>query len=311
MRQMFFRDQPGNVMSLCQCSIKKDAIVQEVFRANEMLRELYKLAKKTVTMALANFNEFIVADKDAKLQCYFQPRYLLGGRSFCSLEYDTYNESTERLEYALNHVPDIGGSSSGGHNVLDAHFLANSLLHEMALPQRPQERELAGVMLQQIGKALDLNPYYDLQTDFLSAESIIQRGLDTNTIKPVLVLTDFLFSQQRKKELQEVFLQDLPQLLCQNKNKVDMLKFYNVIHDEFLVSIADAGEQSQTSLVCNLENYFHSPELPFLGSGQTRHELLKVDNLFNIVYEAEQAIIESHERWSEGLDQDAQVQAAI
>lgn len=71
-----------------------------------MVRELYKLMKKSLPMAVASFNEFMYTGKEMKLKNYFQPRYLLRGESFCSLEYSNFSENTDRLMKVLYDSPE-------------------------------------------------------------------------------------------------------------------------------------------------------------------------------------------------------------
>lgn len=64
----------------------------------------------------------------------------------------------------------------------------------------------------------------------MKAQSIIERGLNDNFVKPGYCIREFM-QGQHSKELQEVLIQDFPKLLCQKS--VNFYKFLNIDMAEY------------------------------------------------------------------------------
>ena len=86
-------------------------------------------------------------------------------------------------------------------------FFANSLAFDMFIdPSSLQDIDATVERMKTFCRALRLNNYYGLQTDFLRAESVIARGLDLALVKPVGYIFRFLTEQNVHRDLWEALV---------------------------------------------------------------------------------------------------------
>lgn len=55
-----------------------------------------------ITSSIPSLKEIFMSKYEVKSQCYFQFRFLLLGRSFCSIDYPSFQNSISQLTHALD-----------------------------------------------------------------------------------------------------------------------------------------------------------------------------------------------------------------
>lgn len=234
-------------------------------------------------MSLPNLYELLATDSRNNADCYFQPRLILGCENLCAIESHLFKLEHQALDQAIK-------TTSAKYGFQSIQYMSNSILYENC--DNPVDFGKSLQAIKKITYALDINKFYDLQTNFMRAESVIQRCMDNNLTKPVYAIFKFLLGQQHTKELQEVIMQDLPQLL--NQNRVSINEFLDIDEDE----IAKEFEDKKVS-ACNMEIILDNPNLPLLGDNQTYDYKLKGGNLFNLIGESEELIMAEYKKKEE------------
>ena len=109
-----------------------------------------------------------------------------------------------------------------------------------------------------------MNRYLDFQYD-MNTKSMIQEGLAKGWTRPVAEIVSKLLLWNDAR-YQECLSYDLPELLCQDKVKLDDF----LTKDQAEEAAEDQGDEDRWE-PCNVEIPLREPRLPFLGPPVVNH----------------------------------------
>ena len=133
-----------------------------------------------------------------------------------------------------------------------------------------------------------LNRFNDFQCN-LNYESFIQKGLDNRFTNPVFFMMDYLLNKFNHHSYVDLIMQDLPQLLSQDKITID--EYLNLSQTEQEENEGIEDEYSQKRF-CNMEQKLLNPLLPILGEKTQKSRVMHdFTNIFNINDEIEEKLI--------------------
>ncbi len=134
-------------------------------------------------MSLPNFKEIFYELKSKRIERYFQPRSILNGKSFLSLDFENFTTNINNLRQALNFQVENTDSLIP--------YLENSVLTQASInDQKYKKNEFKTIL--KIANMLHLKKFYGLQFEYLRFETILQKSIDTGKLKAVSLIIDYI-----------------------------------------------------------------------------------------------------------------------
>lgn len=231
--------QLNNTVTVSTSLFKKEIIKRQLFEKIEMLFELYESQKKNLVSSMPSFHEIYKTSHAQKKHCYFQFRYIMRGRNFCNMDYSTFKNSIIKLKQVL----DMKDEEIDKLKLVENSAL-EILTKQLSKSQVHKSHDLMNTCFEMLG----LNRFNQFQCN-LNYESFIQKGLDNRFTNPIFFIIDYLLAKWNDHKYQDVLMQDLPQLLSQDKISIDA--FLNLsLHEQ---EDNDVEEEYTSNMYCNME----------------------------------------------------------
>jgi len=267
--------QLNNTITVSTTVFNKDIVKRQIFEKIEMLYELYDMQKKNLVMSIPSFLEIFKTNPSQKRQCYFQFRYIMRGRNFCNMDFSAFKNSIIKLKQVLEIKEE---------KIDKLKLIENSALDILTRQSSTAQKHKSYLLIATCFEMLTLDRFNQFQCN-LNYESFIQKGLDNRFTKPIFFMIDFLLSKLNQQDYQAVLMQDLPQLLCQDRINID--GFLGISEQEEQENELDDEQVRKES--CCIESQLLNPMLPILGEPEMKwKDLIDFANIFQIRDEIEQ-----------------------
>ena len=195
-------------------------MLQQVFDKNELLFELYSSQKKNITMSLPNFEEVMNLSVSLRQKVYFQHRYIFNGRNYCGIDLPHYKSDIDVLKGSLS-------DTCLNKQIIEA--VPNTCFQYLSGYKALTQNEACDQRVETLFNLFYCNRLHNFQLN-LNYESFLQKSLDNNYARALYFLLGFIIEKKNDIIYQEVIMEDLPQMICQDK--VPILEFFCSIDDE-------------------------------------------------------------------------------